>query len=262
MVYSSTFLELAGLLLGYFVLGIIVCFLSRAMKVEYKDFELSHPKQSGLYALGAVIISSCIITGLMLANGAQNAVESDLTTTSYTLNKVVNIIIIWLIMLSPVFIVKRIRKETWRSCGVSKHNLKQSLWIGTILAVLIITNVLLFGINNLVDIGQKLTISAFWALLYYAVVGFSEEFMYRGFLQVRLMGWIGKWQGWVLTSILMALIHIPQRMALGLSPLEALISSASLIPISLIMGYIMIKTENIVAPGIGHTFANWANVLM
>jgi membrane protease YdiL (CAAX protease family) len=76
------------------------------------------------------------------------------------------------------------------------------------------------------------------------------------------MGWIGKWQGWILTSILMALIHIPQRMALGLSPLEALISSASLIPISLIMGYIMIKTENIVAPGIGHTFANWANVLM
>jgi hypothetical protein len=183
MVYSSTFLELAGLLLGYFVLGIIVCFLSRAMKVEYKDFELSYPKQSALYALGAFIISSCMITGLMLANSAQNAVESDLTNTSYTLNKVVNIIIIWLIMLSPVFIVKRIRKETWRSCGVSKHNLKQSLWIGTILAVLIITIVLLFAINNLVDIGQKLTISAFWALLYYAVVGFSEEFMYRGFLQ-------------------------------------------------------------------------------
>jgi membrane protease YdiL (CAAX protease family) len=261
MVNSST-LESAGLLLVYFILGVVVYFLSRIMKIEYKGFELSHPKQSALYALGAVIISSCMITGLMLSISAQNASESDLTTTSYTLSKVINIMISWLIMLSPVFIMKRIRKETWRSCGVSKHNLKQSLWIGTILAVLIIVIVLLFGLNNLADVGQKLTISAFWALLYYAVAGFSEEFMFRGFLQVRLIEWIGKWQGWILTSILMAFIHIPQRMALGLSPLEALISSAYLIPISLIMGYIMIKTENIVAPGICHTFANWVNVIM
>lgn len=261
MVNSSTLLESAGLLLFYLILGVVVYFLSRIMKVEYKGFELLHPKQSALYTLGALIISSCMITGLMLAISVQNASGSDLTTT-YTLNKVVNIVILWLIMLSPVFIMKRIRKETWRSCGVSKHNLRQSLWIGAILAVLIIAIVLLFGLNNLVDVGQKLTISAFWALLYFAVVGFSEEFMYRGFLQVRLMEWIGKWQGWVLTSILMAFIHIPQRMALGLSPLEALISSASLIPISLVMGYIMIKTENIVAPGICHTFADWVNVLM
>jgi membrane protease YdiL (CAAX protease family) len=61
----------------------------------------------------------------------------------------------------------------------------------------------------------------------------------------------------------MALIHIPQRMAItGLPPKEAFISAVSLIPISLMMGYIMIKTENIVAPGIYHTFANWVNVLM
>lgn len=61
----------------------------------------------------------------------------------------------------------------------------------------------------------------------------------------------------------MALIHIPQRMAaMGLSFQDAIVSSVLLILISLTMGYIMLKTENIVAPGIYHTFANWVNVLM
>ena len=135
--------------------------------------------------------------------------------------------------------------------------------IGIILALITVASVLLFSSNSLRDIGQKLTLSALWALVYFAVVGFCEEFMIRGYLQIRLMGWIGRWKGWILTSIFMALIHIPQRMAMmGLLPKEALISSVLLIPISLTMGYILIKTENIVAPGIYHTFANWVGVLM
>lgn len=260
MANSSILLESAGLLLTYFVLGLSVYFLSKIIKVEYKGFEISQPKQSALYALVAVTISFSIITGVMLAI-APNTSESEVVISTYTLNKVISIMINWLIVLFPILIVKKIRKETWRNCGVSKHNLKQSIWIGIILAVLIITSALLLNSSNFEDVGQKFTINVFWALLYYAVVGFSEEFMFRGYLQVRIMEWIGKWQGWIVTSILMALIHIPQRMALGLSPLEALISSAYLIPISLIMGYIMIKTENIVSPGICHTFANWVNVI-
>lgn len=51
-------------------------------------------------------------------------------------------------------------------------------------------------------------------------------------------------------------------MLLGLPFKEAIISSVLLIPISLMMGYIMIKTENLVSVGIYHTFANWVNILM
>jgi len=158
--------------------------------------------------------------------------------------------------------VKKIRKETWRSTGISKHNLKQSILIGTILALITVAEVLLSSSKSLMLIAQNLTLSSLWALVYYAVVGFCEEFMFRGYLQTRLMGWIGIWKGWILTSIFMALIHIPQRMATGLSLQEAITSAALLIPISLMLGYILIKTENILAPGIYHTFANWVGVLM
>ncbi|MDX9851718.1 MAG: hypothetical protein RBT01_14510 [Anaerolineaceae bacterium] len=41
----------------------------------------------------------------------------------------------------------------------------------------------------------------------------------------------------------------------------ALLSSAALIPISLFVGFVMLRTGNIVAPGLAHTFANWIDTL-
>jgi len=250
-------------LLNFCGLGVVVYILARILKVQYNGYEFTNSKKVAIYAMMAVTISTCIITGLMVLANSQNTSQVASHIQKYNLGIVINIMILWLIMLSPILIVKKIRKETWGSTGISKHNLKQSILIGTILAIITVASVLLSSSKSLIDIAQNLTLSALWALVYFAVVGFGEEFMFRGYLQIRLMGWIGRWRGWVLTSIFMALIHIPQRMAtMGLSPKEALISSVLLIPISLIMGYIIIKTENVVAPSIYHTFANWVGVLM
>jgi membrane protease YdiL (CAAX protease family) len=94
------------------------------------------------------------------------------------------------------------------------------------------------------------------------VVGFAEEFAFRGYLQTRLVAWLGRWPGWVLASVLMALAHAVQRLTVGgMPPLDALSSSASLIPISLFLGYVMLRTENVVAPGLAPIFADWAGTL-
>ncbi len=111
-------------------------------------------------------------------------------------------------------------------------------------------------------LARGLTANQLWALPYFAVVGFGEEFLFRGYLQTRLVAWLGQWSGWLLASIVMAMMHIGQRVAsMGLTSPEAVISSALLVPISLFMGYVMLRTGNIVAPGICHTFANWVGVL-
>jgi len=43
--------------------------------------------------------------------------------------------------------------------------------------------------------------------------------------------------------------------------LEAFADSAALIPVSLLMGFIMLRTRNLIASGLFHTFANWVNQL-
>jgi membrane protease YdiL (CAAX protease family) len=249
--------------LSFSILCAIVHFLAKILKIKYNGFKFSTPKKSAFYAIITMTISSCMVTGLMFLLKSQNTSEVSSNIQKYNLSIVINFAISWLILLSPILIVKKIRNESWESTGISKHNLKASILIGTVLAIITIASVILFSSKSLSDIRHNLTLNSLWALVYFAIVGFCEEFMFRGYLQIRLMGWLGRWKGWILTSTFMALIHIPQRMAsMGLSPKEAILSSCLLIPISLTMGYILIKTENIAAPAIYHTFANWVSVLM
>lgn len=259
----ATIKQLGISFLSFIVLCAIVHFLTKILKVKYTGFKLSNPRKGAFYAIITVAIISCMVTMLMLLLKSQNTSEVSSNIQKYNFNNVVSITFLWLIILLPIFIIKKVRNESWESTGISKHNLKASILIGTILAIITIANVIIFGPKSLRDISHNLNLSSLWALIYYAIVGFCEEFMFRGYLQIRLMAWLEKWRGWLLTSIFMALIHTPQRMAsMGLSPKDAIISSALLIPISLTMGYILIKTENIVAPSIYHTFANWVSVLM
>jgi membrane protease YdiL (CAAX protease family) len=59
----------------------------------------------------------------------------------------------------------------------------------------------------------------------------------------------------------MALVHVSGRMMIGgLDVLTALLSSAMLITIGLLIGYTMLRTENVVAPAILHTVADWLNI--
>ena len=81
-------------------------------------------------------------------------------------------------------------------------------------------------------------------------------------MQTRLIAWLGKRQGWLLTSILMAMAHITQRIAvMGLSSMEAIISSALLIPVNLLLGYMMLRTDNVIGPALLHIYADWINTL-
>ncbi|KJR47537.1 hypothetical protein UF75_2115 [Desulfosporosinus sp. I2] len=255
--------ELGVSFLSFYILGVVVYYLAKSCKIKYNGFEFFNPKKSALYSLLSVILSSCMITGLMVLLNSQGTTGVGSNVQKFNLNSVINIVIIWLVMLSPILIMKKIRNESWRSTGISKHNLRQSILIGTILIIITLVSSILFSSKSLSGIGENFNLSVLWAIFYFIVIGFSEEFMFRGYLQIRLIEWLGKWKGLIFTSVFMALIHIPQRMAvIGLSPYEAISSAVLLIPVSLMMGYIMIKTENIVAPGMYHSFINWINIVI
>ena len=167
-----------------------------------------------------------------------------------------------LIASGPAVLAMRLRREPWASAGVSDHNLGRSLAVGVVLSVVTVAGAFLGGDRRFSRVIAGLAASHFWALLKYALVGFGEEFVFRGYLQTRLEAWLGRWQGWVVTSVVMALSHVVQRVAVaGMSPLDALTSSAALVPVSLLMGYVMLRTGNVVAPGLFHTFADWVNTL-
>jgi membrane protease YdiL (CAAX protease family) len=166
-------------------------------------------------------------------------------------------LMLFIIALLPIIIAMYLQRESLSSACITSHNLAGSVVIGLALGLL----------SMLVAMAGKMfivnwNIGHLWAFLQFTIVGFGEEFTFRGYLQTRLICWLGKYTGWIVASVFMALIHFGYRLVMmGMDPAQALISCLGLIPISLFMGFVMLRTGNILAPGIMHIFANWVNAL-
>jgi len=158
----------------------------------------------------------------------------------------------------PVSIILKIRKQSFETVGITKKNMRLSFEVGIVLSILII----ILSTNPEQFLSNFFSGNTLYAFIYYLAVGFGEELLFRGFLQLRCSFWLGELRGLILASTIMALAHLPQRIfALGLDPLQALISALSLMPFSLLMGFLMLRTRNILGPGILHTVTNWVSVV-
>lgn len=263
MTVRDTLTQLGVQSLAFVAVGAAVYFLTRVLGFRYRRWSFASPRDSSLWGIAAVLIGWILVSVLFLiVAGSQDIRQEPVNDHEYTVNDVVSQAILVFIAFGPIVLVMRRRKESWASAGVSAHNLGRSFMLGILLIVLSTVASILLGKRSFGNITAGLTVDHFWALLQYTIVGFGEEFAFRGYLQTRLMAWLGRWRGWLVASVVMALAHVVQRITMvGLLPLEAVLSSVSLIPISLLLGYVMLRTENIVAPGLVHTFANWVNTL-
>ena len=139
------------------------------------------------------------------------------------------------------------------SAGLGRHNLWQACVIGLILGSL-------WCVAG--PLGQKLAHLSQggweWSLLFLTLFGFGEEFLYRGYLQSRLIARIGTYPGWAVASAVFAASHFPhQLLCQGLGPGAALAATVHVVPCALALGFIMLRTQNILAPAIFHTAINF-----
>ncbi len=241
-----------------FLTALGVYLLTRILKLRNEGWIFPNARSAALPALALVaawtVLLILVVVTFSRPTSAPPAVPSE---PRYDLGRTLNQAVVYLIFVGPALVIMWRRREPLASSGVSRHNLLGAFVVGIAIAgVSILTS------GDAPLLARGLTANQLWAFPYFAVVGFGEEFLFRGYLQTRLIAWLGRWPGWLFASILMAMMHIGQRVAVqGLASPEAVVSSALLIPISLFMGYVMLRTSNIVAPGICHTFANWVGVL-
>jgi membrane protease YdiL (CAAX protease family) len=168
------------------------------------------------------------------------------------------------IYFAEIFLVLAVvifRGEGIRSIGIRKSNISKSIIIGILLGIIyfILINKI-FKINKVMEVMSTESFEAFINLF---IVGFSEEVIFRGYLQTRLSYWIGTKKGYLLTVIIFSFYHLPNRMIIeGMSFYGALVNCVALIPISLTFGYIMIKTKNVITGSIFHTFVDWTQTVI
>ena len=245
-------MTVAFVLLGAGILGL--CRLLRLNPVRPK---IENPKRSAVCALIAVSAIFLMIYGLMLITYMLIQKHGSPQGTGHEYQpRLLQQQFVLLVYFVPMALALRLNSERLQSVGLTRANLGKATVVGLILAAI----TLLFakgGPGSVLEFTPSRNLNT---LIYFSFVGFGEEILFRGYLQSRLVAWRGMTQGWVIASVIMALVHLPQRiMAQGMNSPEAIVSSLALIPVSLFAGFVMLRTGNVVAPGLFHTFANWVN---
>ena len=257
---NNVLLEFIILTLAFLGFGVFVFFFTAKLQFKHEQQQFLDARKTSISALIALFIGWVAVSGLFwlfLLLG-----DSGGEPEEYRFGNVISQFIVSSLFFAPSLITMRRRKEAWSSAGVTKHNLGKSLLLGALLSIFYLVLNILTNKLEFRNLFNAFTLSHFWALATFFIVGLSEEFGFRGYLQTRLVAWLGKWSGWAIASILMALMHIVQRITImGMSETDAIIDSLSLIPTSLLLGYIMLRAENVMAGALFHTFIDWNSVL-
>ncbi|MFQ5892445.1 MAG: CPBP family intramembrane glutamic endopeptidase [Candidatus Methanofastidiosia archaeon] len=253
---NGELLNILTSILTLVVLFLTIKFLSSKLKFEKSELRFENPRKDAILAIAIVLITFFLVFLAMYHGHEEESPMPQLHEKRYTISGILNQIFFILIVSIPAFIYLLSKKPTPKSLGISRLNLKNSIMMGLILSF-----ILLLAEGKLTKL-NTLTSNHFFALLYYTVIGFWEEIYFRGFLQLRMCAWLGEYRGFILTSVIFGFSHLPQRLFVQKLDLITSVESAffTIIP-GFILGYLMLKTRNVVAPGIFHTFINFANTI-
>lgn len=237
-------------------LCIFIIFMLLAKIINFKTDKISINKPTESAIVSLVILCVELIISLVYL----------LIIKKYFINvsgieKTLLQVVIYFAEIFLVLAVVIFRGEGIRSIGIRKSNISKSIIIGILLGIIyfILINKT-FKINKVIEV---MSTESFETFINFFIVGFSEEVIFRGYLQTRLSSWIGIKKGYLLTVIIFSFYHLPNRMIIGeMSFYGALVNCVALIPISLTFGYIMIKTKNVIAGSIFHTFVDWTETVM
>jgi membrane protease YdiL (CAAX protease family) len=223
-------------------------------KVTSLKTDFRNPRKEAILSIFVVVAVTIALTGLFFLL-YQNKGGTLGTPSEYNLQEVLfQWGLVGALFILPVLAVVKARHLTFETVGITRKNAGFSIALGLVLGLIVAIFGILFGSN----IGKLSASNVFYGFVYFSAVGFGEELLMRGYFQTRCISWLGTTKGLILASVTMALYHLPQRIfAVGLDPLQALVSAVGLIPISFAFGFLMLRTKNILGPTFMHVLIDW-----
>lgn len=241
---------------GFPIVGVpIVYLLSKVLKIRAKPISITEPRKEA--ALTGILSASLFVwafawwtlTSVFQLETSQ--VTVDLTFIAWTaFFYAIGFLIV-------IALMKRTRQKLG-TVGIDKNDMGRMVALGLIIGAIS------FIIWSLLApyFGGSFTgfSSSVYALIFTIIVGFSEEILFRGYIQTRLSAYGGRIRGLVFTSLLFAFWHfaVVYYHAASGDVLATLAWCSVRVPFSLLFGYIMLKTQNIIPSAMFHLFYDWA----
>lgn len=224
--------------------------------------ELKFDKIDGLLAvfMGCYnFLCMCIAKYIVFDSGIYNKFLSYFDNVSFA--RFLFYIPIGFLELFPIFIILRHRKQSLRSIGFNKIKILKQIIIGITLYIPV--GMLLLILNWKSGININLGSMSIWNFLYYLIIiALVEEIIFRGFIQQRLNGLIkNKYINLLVAAFIFGVIHIPFRLAQGLTFIQVLIS---IIPVMVFhiyfVGIYKAGGNSVLSPTIAHAISDFIGI--
>lgn len=253
--FILTIIELMGVVSVTMILGLSPVLSKR------RPLIFSFPRREGIFALSLYVFITALVVTVYLGLYHPSIMELNQGTavvpSVYTPIQLLDQLGFALLIFLPFAAAILYRKQPWLSAGLGKSTLKGGLQLGFALALITI-----FLLGKIYAILDGVSSSQILYLFAMSAVGFVEEFAFRGYIQLRLCAWWGDTWGWIATSVMFSLWHLPQKIIVeGASLPNIGISLLYLLALGLVLGWIMKKSGNILAPAIYHAIHNWVSIL-
>jgi len=163
--------------------------------------------------------------------------------------------LIALLSLIPVILLMAVRGQPLKSAGWSKENTRAGLTLGVVLLILVVFLSgkflpLLQGISS--EQGSLLFVILVWVA--------AEETIFRGYIQLRLMSYLGNNWGLLATTLLYVLWQLPGNELLTQFSTQWPLLVIALVQ-GLLLGWIMRKTHHVSAPILLRVASTWLMLL-
>lgn len=209
----------------------------------------------GLFAVSAAIVwgglgSSVVKAGLSFYG--DRLPELTYTSAQFSLH-----LLLAVAAAAPFVLALLVRRQPLLSTGLARKTFNPALQAGLGLALVVI-----FLRGKVYTLIYGLRPDQFLYLGGMVVLALAVEFIFRGFIQSRMNGWLGERWGWLAAALLSTLWVLPYRFIVPAVDGTALAFSLINVGVTaLLCGWVMRKTGNILAPALFAAFHFWMMVL-
>lgn len=220
---------------------------------EYNNKLNEYKVKDGISAFVLMGIMLLLYSVMALLEKQSNFIRNNILAVGCVFNLI-------MIGITIIFIKKSNKKID--TIGLYKGNWKASCVIGVVLAGILFFNNCLSHIlagEKLIPVKEIMML-----IIYYLLVSFCEEIVFRGYIGTRLFGLVKKkWLAVIVTGLLFIIMHFPYRMiayemTLGDLTINNMSWIIDLFITHTILSYIYMKTNSLYGSIIPHWISNLA----
>ncbi len=253
--YILILIEVVGVLAVIQILSI-----SPSIQIR-KPVKFTQPRREGSIAMSMAILvivvtallkqfSFVTLTGMIPFLAFLPSLQLD-RPSDFTLTTLITQTGLMALFAAPFLVHILQRKQPWLSIGLKKQMISGGLQVGFGLVLILVF--LRSKVSNLIQGPYNLEVLLL--LIGSLTACFISELIFRGFIQLRLMDWLGETRGWLLTAALFALWSILP--VLGQPTEIILITGIYRLSMGLLLGWIARRSGGILGGWIYYTVHTW-----